>query len=258
MNKISSPTKTFLRSAGLTENEARVYLTLLEMGQSTVTQIAKSAKVTRTSAYAILDQLAGKKLVSVLGKEPKKEYSAESPENLREIIKGKLEETQKLLNIADQLVPELKSLHNITRRPKVRFYEGKEGLQEVYEDTLTSHGPILAFASVEHTEGTLPKYFPKYYKRRAAKKIPIRAIFPESKESLELSKRDREELRTTVFIPEAEYSFSPEINIYDNKVMIASWKENLGIILESQEIANALKKIFELSWVGAKSLKKSF
>lgn len=34
--------------------------------------------------------------------------------------------------------------------------------------------------------------------------------------------------------------------------MIASSKEELGIIIESQEIADALKKLFELAWKGAK------
>ncbi len=256
MNTQKTPLYQFLLTAGLSKNEANIYFALLEMGPSSVTQISKTAKVTRTSAYAILDQLAGKKMVSVLGKEPKKEYAAESPEHLRTIVDMRVEAAKRLQEQANLAIPELKSLHSIAKRPRVRFYEGKEGLQEVYEDTLTSHGPILAYASVEHTEGTLPHYFPKYYKRRAANKIPIRAIFPLSQESLSLSKRDKDELRESLFIPKQEYGFSPEINIYDNKVMIASWKENLGIIMESQEIAMALRKIFELSWLGAQTLAK--
>ena len=45
-----------------------------------------------------------------------------------------------------------------------------------------------------------------------------------------------------------------EINIYDNKVMIASWREQLGIIIESAEIADVMKKTFELAWAEAKRL----
>mgnify|MGYP001377386454 CR=1 FL=1 len=54
----------------------------------------------------------------------------------------------------------------------------------------------------------------------------------------------------------ATINFTPDIEIYDNKVMIASWKEKLGIIIESQEISDAMKKIFELAWLGAKQFKK--
>ena len=61
-------------------------------------------------------------------------------------------------------------------------------------------------------------------------------------------------MREIAFVPADKYYFSPEINIYDNKVMIASWKEKLGIIIESAEIADAMKKIFELSWQEAKRL----
>jgi hypothetical protein len=44
--------------------------------------------------------------------------------------------------------------------------------------------------------------------------------------------------------------------MYDNKIMIASWKEKLGIIIESAEITDAMKKIFELALIGAKTLEK--
>ena len=44
------------------------------------------------------------------------------------------------------------------------------------------------------------------------------------------------------------------IFIYDNKVMIASWREKLGIIIESHEIADALKKVYELAWIGAQHI----
>lgn len=58
----------------------------------------------------------------------------------------------------------------------------------------------------------------------------------------------------SALVPHEQFGFSPEINIYDNKVMIASWREKLGITIESKEIADALRKIFELSWAEAKRL----
>jgi hypothetical protein len=32
-------------------------------------------------------------------------------------------------------------------------------------------------------------------------------------------------------------------------------KERLGIIIESEEIADAMKKIYDLAWIGAENLK---
>lgn len=127
---------------------------------------------------------------------------------------------------------------------------------EVYEDTLTSHEPIRAYATVDDMHRALPNYFPEYYKRRAGKGVAIRAIIPATKIGEERASKDKEEMRETALIPHDKYYFSPEINIYDNKVMIASWREKLGIIIESAEIADAMKKIYELSWAEAKRLDK--
>ena len=92
------------------------------------------------------------------------------------------------------------------------------------------------------------------FKRRAGKGIAIRAIIPDTEAGLERKSFDKEEMRETALVPKNAFLFSPEINIYDNKVMIASWREKLGIIIESNEIADAMKKIFELAWVEAKRL----
>ncbi len=247
--------KKSLLTIGFSEKEIEVYLALLELGKGTVTQIARKAGINRPTAYHVLASLELKKLVRTSGKEPKQEYTAESPENIEKILEEKIAEYNAALKQAKEIIPELVSLHNKDNRPKIKFYEGKDGLQKVYEDTLSSHETILAYASVEDIEPTLPHYFPEYYKRRAKKGIPIRAIFPNSPEAQERASLDKEERRESVIVPDS-FGFHPEINIYDNKVMIASWREKLGIIIESSEIADAMKKIYELAWAEAKRLEK--
>jgi len=101
---------------------------------------------------------------------------------------------------------------------------------------------------------TLPDYFPKHYQRRAKKGIKIKGIIPKTELALERTKHNQEELRQSTLIPADKFYFSPEINIYDNKIMIASWREKLGIIIESEEIADAMKKIYQLAWAEARRL----
>ncbi len=243
-----------LEKAGFLRKEIDIYLSTLELGKGTVAEISRRASINRTTGYVILDSLAGKGLVSVSGKEPKQEYVAESPEKLLVLFKKQLLQQQELVTGVEECLPELTSIYKKGGRPRIYFYEGKDGLKHVYENTLTSHEPIRAYASVDDVHVTLPGYFPDYYKRRAKKGISIRAIFTDNKEGRELSKNDVKELRESVFVPEDKFSFHPEINIYDNKVMIASWRENLGIIIESAEIADAMKKIYELAWAEARRL----
>ncbi len=247
--------KKLLLEMDFSQKEADVYIAILTLGRGTASKIAREAHILRTTVYEVLSSLFNKGLVTLTGKEPKQEYVAESPDALKTYIKHQLIQKQKELEEAEKiLIPQLKSIHNVENRPKVMFYEGREGMEKVYEDTLTSSEPIRAFATYDDMEAALPGYFPKYFHRRAAKGIPIRAIFPYTKAGVELSKDDASQLRETAMVPADKYYFSPEINIYDNKIMIASWKEQLGIIIESHEVADAMKKVFELAWTEAKRL----
>lgn len=243
-----------LTSLGLSEKETAVYLAVLELGRSTVTQISRKANINRTSGYDILDSLTHQGLVRASGKEPKQEYVAESPDNLLTFLGKQLRETEDRIRAAKEFIPKLKIIHRIEDRPQIKFYEGSAGLRQVYEDTLTSSEPIRAYAAVDDMHKGLLNYFPEYYKRRAGKGISIRAIVPETEAGRERAKSDAEEKREIAFVPADRYYFSPEINIYDNKVMIASWREKLGVIIESSEIADAMKKIYELAWAEAKRL----
>src|SRR3989344_7055777 len=234
--------------AGFSENESAVFLALLELGRGTVTQITRKAGLNRTTGYDILDSLVLKGLANVSGKEPKQEYNSESPDRLVVILEKQAQEAEKRISEIKKIIPDLKSIHTVAGRPKVRFYEGIQGLKDVYEDTLTSSEEIRAYATVDDMHKAMPAYFSTYYKRRAEKNISIRAIIPETPTGKARSVKDVEEKRQTKLIPADKYYFSPEINIYDNKVMIASWREKLGIIIESEEIADAMKKIYELAW----------
>lgn len=130
-------------------------------------------------------------------------------------------------------------------------------MRQAYEGTLTSSETILAYANVEDMHKGLPNFFPDYYHRRGTeKKIHIKAIFPDNKISLERHKKDKSENRESLIIPSEIYDFSPEINIYDDKVLIASWREKMAIIIKSKEIADFHKKMYKLCWKAAKEESK--
>ena len=260
MNNYSTTTngnfENALLSLGLQQKEANVYVALLSMGEATVSAISEKAGINRTTGYDILSGLSAKGLVSISGKEPKQEYRCENPDKILEFLKKDIEKRQENFRYAELLLPELKSIYKVGERPRVKFYEGEDGLRNVYEDTLTSTESILAYACIDDMHKALPKYFPEYYRRRAEKGISIKGIVPMTEKGIERSGFNKAEKREIAFVPADKYYFSPEINIYDNKVMIASWREKLGIIIESAEIADAMKKIYELAWGRAKELDK--
>ncbi len=245
-----------LISFGLSEKEASVYYSALELGRATVTEISRKAGIHRTTGYSILNSLVAKGLVNISGKEPKQEYLAETPDIILERLREEQKKIEKNIEHAEKFLPTLRSIQKIEDRPQIKFYEGIEGLKSVYEDTLTAKEQIVAYAAYEDMHATLKDYFPAYYKRRAAAGVTIKGIVPQSPMALERKKLNREESREFAMIPKDLFDISPEIDIYDNKVMIASWREKLGIIIESKEIADAMKKIFALAWKEAVRLEK--
>ena len=239
-----------LQAVGMDDREAQLYLAGLQLGTAPASDYAKKAGINRITAYNTLESMVRRSFLTTVKKVRAKWYAPVAPEYLSL-------EVRKNAEALNRALPELKSLQGAKyRKPRVRFFEGWDGVRHVYEDTLTSSEPIRAYATVDDMHKALPNYFPRYYKRRAEKNISIRAIVPETPVGRERKTHDVEEKREIAFVPADKYYFSPEINIYDNKVMIASWREKLGIIIESEEIADAMKKIYELAWERAKAINK--
>ena len=83
------------------------------------------------------------------------------------------------------------------------------------------------------------------------KGISQRCIIDDTPKSRELMTRDREELRESRLIDIERFPFKNQINIFGNKIMIASYRDLMGVIIESKNIADTQRAIFELAWMGA-------
>ena len=61
--------------------------------------------------------------------------------------------------------------------------------------------------------------------------------------------QDQQYYRKMRLIPEDQFNFTNEINIYDDKVSIISFKDELiGMIIESNEISSSQRAIFDMCW----------
>jgi len=240
--------KEKLRELGLSEKEVKVYLALLELGSSVVRDIAKKAGVNRSTAYIVLDTLLSRGLVHASGRGGLKTYTASPPEQLIRHLEEKAKQYKSLASVAQDLIPELKSIEKQKKdRPefapqsktKVQFFEGEEGVKTVYEDTLASLEQIRAYASVPSASHVL-KLSPK--QRKSAHDINVQVIFPNTREAREKLAQNKEEAREAFALCRGKSGFSAEINVYDNKVIFISPEENFGVIIKSKGVADALKK----------------
>jgi len=243
-----------LKQLGFSEKETQIYLALLEIGSGKAQDVSKKTGLNRTTVYDICETLMQRGLISKYKKGAGTFFNALDPKHILSYLDREKEEEareiDKQKNKVAELMPQLISLQNIygSTKPKVQFFEGEKGMREAYEDTLTSKDMILAYANPKTMFEGLPNFFPEYFARRAKAKIFIRAIMPRNKVSVERQIHNQEEMRDTRYLPEESMDFSPEINIYNNKMLVASWKEKMAIIIESKELASLQKLSFQLLW----------
>ncbi len=245
--------KNLLSALDFSEKESLVYLALLEVGSGKAQEIAKKTGLNRTTVYDIFEVLMQKGLVSKYKKGSATFFNALEPKHLLTYLDREKEEQAKKIEKQKQkvseLLPQLISLQNIfTNKPKVQFFEGEKGMREAYENTLEADGMILGYANIETIHEGLPDFFPEYYKRRVEKRIFGKGIIPRNEMSIERMTHNKEEMRDFRFLPDEEMTFTPEVNIYNNKILVASWKEKMAIIIESKELADLQRLTFNLLW----------
>lgn len=237
-----------LGSVGLNPQEARIYLTCLKWGTQDASVIASQSGLSRYDTLSVLQRLCELGFLTKFVR-GKAFFTAEMPQVLLNVLKaGKLYDESRLSTFQAAL-PLFDVYRNpLSTRPEVSFYEGKQGIIAAYEDTLTSKTDILAIASIQDTEGRLPRYVYRYYQRRRAAGILIKAIFPDTKDARARQLHDKEELRISRLVPVDRYPFTMEMNIYDDKVAYFSPKEEMAVIVASTDIAYNMRLMFMLCW----------
>ena len=223
-----------LKQAGLTENESKVYIALIDLGPSLAGQISRKTGMHRRTVYDTTEMLIKKGLVGYILKNNRRLFQASSPSRFLDILKEKQ-------NILEPLVNELLGKFSKTKeKEETNFYKGKEGLKTVFEDQLNSKEILILGASPKAYD-TLQFYFKWYDKTRKEKKIHARIIA----HSKDIKRIPLAEIR---YLPE-KYSNPVSVNIYNDKVAIILWANvPLAIVIKNREISEGYKNYFELMW----------
>ncbi len=179
--------KKELQKLNFDKKEADVYLALLELGEANIEQIAKKSKIKRTTVYHVIEALKTKGYIEMAKIGKKTLFYAQNPNKIKE----KLEEKKLVL---DKIMPGLLSITNtIDKKPKIRYFEGKEGIREIYKDTLKHHDQeMLVWTTEDILEYFDVDWLWKYYViKRVKNKIWQRTIAPDIEYAKELAGMDK-------------------------------------------------------------------
>lgn len=243
-----------LKNIGLTDNEAKVYLAMLELGPASVQEIAAKAGINRPTAYFQIESLKKHALVSIHNKGNKQVFMAESPEQLEHIIETEKKTIEQKQDELKKILPDLVSMFSASdTKPVVRYFEGKEGLVRM-QDILLKSGvkQVLGMSSLDDLGKVFPQHGDSYVPQRVKKKIHSRFIYTSSQGPI-LKAGDKKVLRESRFIPKEKMPFTSDLTIFGNSVAIAALKNKpTGIIIEHPEVAESFRSLFEFTWSLAK------
>ncbi|MFA4872755.1 MAG: helix-turn-helix domain-containing protein [Patescibacteria group bacterium] len=236
--------ESILHTLGFNKKEARVYLASLRLGQAPASEIAREVTLNRVTTYEVLKRLVHRGLASVTEQKHVKYFSVLGPDKLFQHFKTNM----------DALQQHMKELLSLTQgkgaRPRVSFYEGAEGLRDVYRDFHAyRNSEALSFTNCRALyEGIGKNFLYQTYKNRQALGITVRSLCPDNPEDIAEQRQDARASRRIKLFPHEKYRIPNEMIVYADKVALMSFTDKISIVIENKEIAESLRTIWHMVW----------
>lgn len=242
-----------LRKFGLAEKEAKVYLSLLGLGEALASEVAAKTNIPRQLIYDLFERLIELGLVSFVIKDNKKYFRAASPEQLTSILKEKERAIQ-------EVMPDLKKIRAFEehKKPKIEVYEGVEGMKTIFNDILRiEKRELIIYGNTSRSSfEVMPIFMENWHYRRIKEKLKIRIIYNETQEAKKRIKEHKETLKLMEvrFLPVESLTPTATL-IYGNKIALTVWLKNepYATLIESKELKEVYKEYFEAIWKTAKN-----
>lgn len=237
-----------LTKAGLTEKEAKVYITLMTLGECKAHKIIKKTSMQRSVVYPILDKLISLGLISYVIKNNVKYFQIDNPEAIKNIMEENLKEISNFIN-------QIKKLKEGKDATEIRIYEGYNGIKNLLDNRINKikkGGEVLIINSRDVFLERNKKYldlFHNHMLKREVKKIKQKIIY--YKEVFSLAKeKAKQKLCEEKWI---NLDSPIGIVVYHNYTEFYIWpKKEIVIQIEDKELANSYRKYFQVLWKQAK------
>jgi len=246
-----------LVAAGLEPDQAQVYELLLKNGPLKAGKVAQKSTLKRGLIYKILEELVEVGLV--IKNEPLGKIAIFEPahplkvKEFAEAREAKLKTAQLSL---DGILGNLTSDYNLALgKPGIQFYEGKEGVAKVANDSLTSKTEILSYLDNEAINKYIPDINKEYIQKRNRMKIVKKMISVDSQYVRDRAKQFNKST-TQIRVIEKGYPFATVMQIYDGKVSYITLDEKkmIGVIIADPHIYQMHKILFDFTWEKSKPL----
>ncbi|RYX78633.1 hypothetical protein EON76_02820 [bacterium] len=230
--------------------EIRLFLASYSLGPAKIVDLAKKARMQRSTAYLLCEQMIQKRLFiddpSVYGKK----LTAITPDTLIRLLEAKKRRIgRSSINLTDN-IEQLRDLYGSADViPRISTYHGVTGLRTALSHILSSTTELLLwtnqeserhfFANPEHTA---------FVRDRIYENIPIRVLAVNNNAGKKLLESDTSSLRKTKLLPDTIH-FTAETYIFESKVVIIDFTADIiAIVIENTSVHSAQAAQFEYTW----------
>lgn len=242
---------------GLKEEHLKLYLASLEWGETSITNLSERAKIARTTAYDLLEELITKGLIIVSLKHKQKNYAPVDPEILVSLLQHKELQVQNLILKLRENMNNLKTMQNTSNmKPKLHYLEGAEGIKQAYEMTFSAKEVLVQCLTDDYgdvSENFFEDYFERFFKHTNIKSKEI--LVEGSDTDDEYVKKYSSGKNLQLRIP-ASGDLSTDFILFDNTVIFVSFdkKNSYALVIEDPKVANCMRIMFNNAWENAARL----
>ncbi len=243
--------KKELIESGLSESQATVYEFLIRNGSTRASNIVRKlgGNISRPMVYAVLNELISLGLVEKNELDTKvARFSPTHPTKLQDVAERRREAADAIASAASRLIPRIVSDYNlVSGKPGVRFFEGRNCIRAVLQDSLAAKTPILSYTDVEVLETHYKDVSDEYLKDREQKGILKKLLLDDTPFVRELYRGSEESYSEVRLIPLGQNPFKVAMQIYDDKVSYLTLNpgKEMGIIIQDTEISSLQRHLFE-------------
>jgi sugar-specific transcriptional regulator TrmB len=240
-------TKT-LNSLGLDQKESSVYLALVKRGFASASQLANQTGLPRQTVYSILNRLIELEFIEQSDKRGVKAFLAD-PNKLFSLLdkqKQILEKNRKLLQ--DDIAEIIPVPVSSKALPKIQYYEGRTGLVRLFDSILDLYkkGASKNFRGygINKYKEALGDYLYEFVKKRDAYGVNSRLFIGQGPDDFTDDKNPmgRKVKRLEIKPQKAG------LYLVGDRVYLFSFEDNVGVMVENDNIAELLKRVFDDHW----------
>lgn len=236
--------KDVLLGIGLSEMQAKIYIYLVDNGQKTATEIADGIDENRTTVYSAAEKLVKFGLLSQKDRGKISAYVPNHPAVLESIAEKRLRVVARQARNLEGNLPSLINYYNERQfEPGVNTFYGHEGVQKIWEKVLAAKQPYY-FVRSRYDRASDHDAFEEFKRKRIAAKIEASNITCADYAKLDKKKAKKQLIDRTI-LPSSEYDSPVEIDIFGDNVAFINYEKNgMSTLIESPEIADAMRQFF--------------